>query len=120
MNARLRDSTSWFPLAVRLSSRNLVYTFQLSIKKYADTKVACKAFQCHASKYEIVELINFIESFSGSRAGGGTLESSDLINELDNGVCASVAQPSAGEKHILDSLFKSSIVRSLHFYVLFS
>ena len=101
MKARLRDSTSWFPLAVRLSSRNLVYTFQLSIKKYADTKVACKAFQCHASKYEIVELINFIESFSGSRAGGGTRESSDLINELDNmeGVCASVVQPSAGGKN---------------------
>ena len=113
-------SKFWLLLTVVVYLCNLVYTFQLIIIKYADAKVACKAFQCHASKCEVVELINFIESFSGSRAGGWTRESSDLINELDNGVCASVVQPSAGEKHILDSLFKSSIVRSLHFYVLFS
>ena len=91
-----------------MSSGNLVYTLQLDNART----------EPHPSNDQIVELINFIESFSGSRAGGGTLESSDLINELDN--IEAYVQPSAGGKNIVDSLFKSSIVRTLHFYCLFS
>ena len=102
-----------------MSSGNLVYTLQLdNVRTEPLTCNFCKFFKCHPSNDQIVELINFIESFSGSRAGGGTLESSDLINELDN--IEAYVQPSAGGKNIVDSLFKSSIVRTLHFYCLFS